>query len=470
MIRVNPRVPTKGYVVDGFDVKELKEFRGESGEAPISVFTEKEFDLLKYAPSTLFRINLEHDLNFPIDRDHSRRQLEVDIISQYSVLESAVQGGYYTPADFIHNKASSFLKIQTRINDFGSRSWYSLLDRFPSPEEIDGNYDLPIPNGLLFYCPAHLSSISDRLAFIYQLKQVYSELVGKQKILDESRTEVRSGDRKGDIKVSSDLRAIFGKNIDAVMFGSATYENGDPEDYDFIVLTDHIREEYFRNLESANLRLDNKPVDIVLVRRNYWENYVVKNPFSQGIVRDGIVVAGDVEFPALDRRESVLRSVSRAVGRIRMLHGVALNWAGLKPDELVSKSGLLVSLSKVPRYVLSGLLELRDMENGEQFRRYTKPDLEEILSDIGLKKSDFSKIQFEKGWLFPQPAIQEFLYEVMVQTAQVVDRFYSPTWISDYKEQINRVNNPGEGFLERIQFELGMEKRLYDAWKIAEVK
>lgn len=481
MIKVNPYVPTRGYVVEGIDVNGLRKLRNELGETPISVFTEKEFDLLQYAPSILFKINSDHGLNFPIDRDHSRRQLEVDIINQYSVLESAVQRSYYNNADFVHNKATSFIKISTRISNLvsersllGGACGYYQSD-FPLSEEIDRKSGIPIPFGLFDYCPAHLSSIQDRLDFVYQLKQSYSALIGKQNILDRGRNNIRLEERRKDMHISSDLKEIFGKNIDVVMFGSATYEDSDNKDYDFIVLTDHIRKEHFRDLENANLRLNNKPVDVVLVRKKYWENYVVKNPFSQGIVRDGLLLRGILIFQYWISMKRFCVLSQGPVGRIRTLHGVALNWAGLRPNELLDKSGLLVSLSKVPSYVLRGLLELRGMENNRLDRRYIKSDLEEILSDIGLKRIDFSedffsKNKFTNGWLFSESAIQDSLYEIMVQTAQVVDRFYSPKWINDYKEQINKVNNPDEWFLTKIKEELEMEKYLYESWNIVDVK
>ena len=95
MIRANPNVPYKTIISESLDRKRIREWREEWEEAPLSLITPKELDFLQYAPSTLFKINKTHQVDFPIGLSHQIRQFEGDGVAQYSVLDGAVMKGYY---------------------------------------------------------------------------------------------------------------------------------------------------------------------------------------------------------------------------------------------------------------------------------------------------------------------------------------------------------------------------------------
>ncbi len=461
MIRANPYLPHRSFIVEGFDSADLEKLRSDWGKVPLSVFTLKELDLLGYAPSTLFRINRQHNVKFPVDRENARRQLEVEILNQYAVLECSVTRGHYDCAGHIDSRARSFERLKRMM---GNETSFYTCRRLPSERKIDSRKEIPVPIGLSTgrgYSPQCISRITDRLNWVHGLKHAYNKILSLRDIVDKNRTYVEREDRRIKLGVTDQLKDMFGKDISVVLFGSAAENGGDFSDYDFLVVVDSIPERYYRHLAETPLECNGKTVDIVLVKRNIWEKYVVQSPFSLSIVENGILAEGDVEFPPIDRREAVLRSVSRAAGRIRTLHGIALNWSGLNPEELIEKEGLFESLSKIPRYVLRALFELRDLENGQQHHQYPKSELEEILGGMSVDRVPFRRD--------PQ-AIKRDLFRIMEDTATVVEGFYNNQWLFDNKEDIKAVNNPSPEFMELLEKEMKREKGLQERWKLAEIK
>jgi len=461
MLLANPDRQHVNYVVKGFDVADLKKWRGQwEPGIPISVFTEKEFDLLRFAPSALHRMNQLRGLGFPIDKQDARRQYEVDLVGQYSVLETAVRRGYYGEAGFIDSKARALRKL---VSMSGTSHWYTWYAEFPSGAKIDRMKGIPLPrelNAVFGYCPAFIGRISDRLKWVYELKCTLSGTLQRQPIIDRERTVVRRDDRRSRFGFADELRDIFGDNVGIVLYGSTTSDD-DPNDYDTLVIVDDIPFDLYGRLESRVITWEDKPVDTVVVRRGEWESYIVKNPHSMDIVQNAIVVEGDVEFPPLERREAVLRNISRAVGRIRTLHGVAMNWAAANPDELVDREGLLVSLSKVPRYVTSGLWELKDLEGGLPYRSRSKGELESALGDIGVNQVKFCRNPNN---------VKEGLFRIMADTAVVVDKFHDPGWIGEYAGMIGTLNEHDQDFISRLERELERERHLQELWKLSELK
>lgn len=461
MIRANRYLPHLQKVVESFNTSDLSKWRAEWDEdQPLAILTEKEFDLLQFSPSPLFKINAIHELAFPINEQHARRQLETDIIGQYAVLENSVRHGYYSNIGSIDSRLRKFDSILYRCrNNYNLKETYWSSD-FPTEEEIDRRPGIPMPTEIGFegHHPAWVSGIEDKLKLVYELKQTYSKLLRSQTIVDERRQVLREQDRKEEYGFTPTLLDYFGRNVDVVLYGSATYQNGEPNDYDTVVLVNTLDERRYRGLEGFKPEYQGKPIDIVLVKKKEWEKFVVKNPFSLGIVKNAIVLHGEVEFPLIDKREAVLRSVSRAVGRIVMLHGVALNWASAHPEEIAEKEGLYASLAKSPRYVLGALLELKDLEQNARHIQYSKSQLEVMLAEMKIEKIPFPK-EVEK--------IPTALFQIMADTAKIVDIHYSPRWIHQYQGEIEKLNNPSPEFLNLVESEWRMEKYLRHAWGLS---
>ncbi len=446
----------KEYTVD-----DLARWRAEWSETvPVSVFTTKEFDLLGFAPSTLHKINDSQGFDFPIDGNHHVRQCQGDIIGQYAVLECAVRHGYFHQQGNIESKLHNANRL---LHMSGARQllcWPKegrLTQEEREREILTGR--VPISSALRDSLFCEQTPIlqdffpkANPLHLHHELKLMYGNILQRCKITDTERNQIRPDVRRRSYGFVPQLQHLFGEDITVLLYGSATFDNKRPNDYDTIVIVDRIERGQYEHLAKQNnsrralhtqpLEWEGTPIDVLLVQRKEWEPFIAFNPYALGIVQNSIVVHGDVEFPPLNVREQVLRTVSRAVGRIRMLHGVALNWAGLHPEELVTKEGLFYSLSKVPRYVAGALLHLNESDEGKPIIQRSKDEVDSLLETIGITIRPFS----------PEPvAIQRGLYRIMQDTARVVEHFTTPTWTANYADPIEELNNPGEAYWKEFR-------------------
>lgn len=465
MIRALSNRLFKNYVVNSFSTTDLKQWRSEWPEVPVSVFTEKELDFQGYAPSTFYAINHQKGTSLPIDKLHLKRQYEGDLVAQFAVLEGAVKNNYFGDMGWIDSKVHAFGKLSVRSQGVDEKIVFQhSLNGFPSAEMIAVSDDVHLPEelGVLDgYHPGKIAVMKDRLKWLYQLKQAYAQMIKAHSL--EAFDSVGHQDtlERNNIGFVSDLKKLFGEDIGVVLFGSSTYGGKEFNDYDTVVLVDRIEEDFYRRLANNRIHWGGRDVDVVLVRKSDWHKYAVMNPFAMSILNKGILLEGTVSVPVINEQSAVLRAVSRAAGRIRTLHNLTLNWAAENPAELLNRQGLLRSVGKVPRYVLGALWQLRDLNEHKPYVFYGNEELDNALKSMGIVKHEGSASADE---------LVENLFQIMVDTASVVDKLHKPSWIHAHKADVEKINEVTPEMKQRFDDERVLEKRLFAEWKLGELK
>ncbi|GEM_PF-5542777 len=447
MIQNPPWQIYKNYVVHGFNSSDLLSFKQQWPKTPLSVFTEKEFDFQHYGPSMFWAINNQRGTNFPINKAHLRRQYEGDIIAQFATLEGAVRNKYYHQEGWIDSKARALCKLGNISKDLNENLTFVFNPNHTTPKNLAKTFDVYLPSELscigLGYSPNWIQNISDKRNWVYQLKQVYSQLIKNQKICDPAPKVLSKSQKRSESGLVNMLKENFGQNIGVVLYGSATYSSNAFNDYDALVLVDEILPKHYEILENKEINFNSKDVDVVFLRKSDWENYVLMNPFSLGIVKKGVILEGNFEFPAIDETHAVLRVMSRACGRMRTLHNIALNWAHDNYNELKERQGLLKSLSKIPRYILGACLQLKDLNQNLTHTQHENSALDEMLKSIKINREEFKD----------STQIQQDLFKIMQDTAEIIELFYEPQWIHSYKSEIKLLNSVSKSLEERFKEE-----------------
>jgi hypothetical protein len=453
--------PYRTVIVEGFSADDLKSLRSQTPEhSPLSVFSLKEFDFMHFAPSLFYCIEnstlgpITGKPLLPTDGQHFRRQFEVEVASQFAVLENSVSDGYFTEKGFIDSKARAITRL-VRMGWEQSEGINSVAALIPDTEDEwgmrnrrRGDVRNPVCDfdgyGYDRSTEERFSTDRERLQFMYKCKVALGDLLAGTPIVDNNRNFSRPQIKNSSHPMGAELQKFFGRDAGVVMYGSSTINEADCNDYDFMVLVNGLSPKHYQTLRGTIFGHAGKSVDVVLVDRSDWEDYLVKNPYSIGFLKDSIVVAGTVDFPKIDVDEAIMRGVSRAAGRLRTLHGLTLNWASLSPQELAGRPGLLSAMAKVPRYILSALLELRDLEAGLPHVSRGKAALEEILDSIGVKTSNFDSRKDE---------VVSFLHESMIGAQKVVDRFYEPRWVhlGNHPENIKRINENSKSLSDNFK-------------------
>ena len=469
MIRDLFNIPKIYHILEGFSIEDLKRIRQEWGNAPLRVFTEREFDFLQFAPSLLDILNSHlwnngHTITeLPIDSDQMRKQFEADLIGQYTVLEASLQHGYYNDPGFIDSKARAFTRLMDLALTTKSTDPWAFETKYPAIKYLHKG-KITCPQGLLQYHPTYLRRITNKIRLLYQLKQTYNGCLEHPKWMDVDTTEFRVLEPvdPGLDGLVKQLQERFRKDIDVVLFGSATYNPDTAKDYDVIVRADKIRERYFKELADSPITHEGKNVDIIFTTVGSWWDFVKNNPFSIGLVKHGIVLHGSVLFPELNRHSAIKRSLARSAGRLITLHNIALNWAGLFPEELIEKEGLVASMEKTPGYVLRSLLELEDFHKGVPHHHYTNDEVNERLEEL-------ISTEYQKNTKPTDNIIQQRLYKAMVLTSKVVDAYHNPTWVHNHTREIAKIQEQPPGFTERLKLSLEIEKESAKFWRLSEI-
>lgn len=465
MIRTNRQMPHVNYVGD-FDSESIVELRNAwDAVVPISLFTKKEFDFLQYSPTLLQAINRDYNLHFPVDENYLRHQYEGDLASLYAVNENSVRYRYYNNPGAIFSKTHKLEQL-LHVGGFISRHF----DEYPSNEEetrmlLSGELaanEIPVPEEIdpWNYDARDVFGIQKPRAWAYQFKRSLNSMIGRHEIKDKSVTYSEKSRHKK-MGYTKDLQELLGKDIKILLFGSATDSTANNRDFDNAVLVPKLTLDLYERLEGANITQDGKPVDVVLIQQDYWEKFVRMNAYSIGILKNSVTIHGDVTFPAIDRQAATQRSISRAGGRLRMLHGTILNWGIITPEDFITREGLVTSLMKVPRYIMNSLLELKDLREGKLGILYSKAELLEKLDMIGVH-------QREPGDT-PESIKQAFI-ETIIDTAIVFEEYYQPTWVHNFSGAIKKVNATDDNFQREVEEAVKVEKHLRREWNIDDLE
>src|SRR3989338_4516382 len=153
--------------------------------------------------------------------------------------------GYYKDEGWIDSKARAFCKLDKISSDLSVRLKYTLNYYYPTPEHLNRTFDVYLPTELscigLGYSPEWIKYIKDKRNWVYQLKQVYSQILKNYSVSQHNAKILRpTSERKSIDGLVEMLQKNFGKNAGVVLYGSATFSSGDFNDYDCLVLVDSI--------------------------------------------------------------------------------------------------------------------------------------------------------------------------------------------------------------------------------------
>lgn len=204
------------------------------------------------------------------------------------------------------------------------------------------------------------------------------------------------------------LRQNLGDNLKAVvLYGSATRESEDFNDFDNWVVVRDIDEAY-KVLKGVALTLKNGKVLIrgrhgKEVSLNIIPEFIFRKIFHFNTVCDRNidyckVLYGEVGIYVIGEREMMERSISSVYLRLKTLRAASL-WIARNPAEIVGKSALFKYFIKNTQFVMNVCINYL-----EGIRVVTKDEIKKRLAEMGIK-------------LFEYKNNPRYIAEAMIQTA-----------------------------------------------------